>query len=335
MAFRGPHVDFSSFPKELLEILMAFGAGDPVLPPVPPAAFPSLPAPGAAERRKQSPGRTRAQPLPARRPSHGADASRRPAGTRAAGPPQTQGEQPAGRRVAAERRPKAQRHPADEAAPNAAPHGKAPRNPAGPRPDPAAPHPDGRHADQHSAALGPARACRHPPQRSAPVRPRRRVHLKARPGPAARPPAAPRHPRPAAALPWCTARRRPWRGARPRCGGRTGGGGRMLRRRRGAPCCCYLAGCGAPLCALWERGGRAALPPTGWRAAECGAPREPRPARPGPARPRSRLRRGGRAACPSPALPAARSWAQYRPARKQNAEELWAQSGARSSELRG
>lgn len=118
-------------------------------------------------------------------------------------------------------------------------------------------------------------------------------------------------------------------------GGRAGGGGRMLRRRRGAPCCCYLAGCGAPLCALWERGGRAALPPTGWRAAECGAPREPRPARPGPARPRSRLRRGGRAACPSPALPAARSWAQYRPARKQNAEELWAQSGARSSELRG
>ena len=278
MAFRGPHVDFSSFPKELLEGSNGVRAGDPALPSVPPAAFPSRSAPGAAERWKQSPGRTRAQPQPTLRPSRDADASGRPAGTRAAGPPQTQGEQPAGRRAAAERRPKAQRHPAGEAAPNAAPHGGAPeaptltpqrRTPTGGTPAGTAPR-----SAPHAHAAAP---------RSAQPGFGRAAESILRRGPArVRPPAAPRRPRPAA-LPWCTARRRPWRGARPRCGGRTGGGGRMLRRRRAAPCCCYLAGCGAPLCALWERGGRAGGAASHRRAG--GGVRSTPRAAPGPALP--------------------------------------------------
>lgn len=261
---------------------MAPGAGNPVLPPAPPAAFPSRSAPGAmeAERRTdKSPAAARPQ----------AEPRCQRAGTRAAGPPQTQSEQRAGCRAAAERRLKAQRHPTGEAAPNAAPRGEArpeaPRVPAGPRPDPAGRTPTGgtpagtapRSAPQTNAAA---------PRSAQPGFGRVAGSIlrrgPARPGP---PPlsTAPSPP-PAAALPWCTARRRPWRGARPRCGGRAGGGGgKMLRRRRGAPYCCYLAGCGAPLCALWERGGRAALPPTGGRAAECPESRaRPCPALPAP-----------------------------------------------------
>lgn len=127
-------------------------------------------------------------------------------------------------------------------------------------------------------------------------------------------------------------------------GGHGAGRGRAAAGGRAAVGGCSGGGAARHVAATWRAagprsvhcgsaaGGRRCLPPAGGRRS---AERPESRARPGPARPRSRLRRGGRAACPSPALPAARSWAQYRPARKQNAEELWAQSGARSSELRG